>query len=114
MEAAREIGCPHTLVYKALNNQGAEKGNWKLEYISKDDPQCDEYKKEFEDRMRKLRESLVEFAHDQMLKRKAYVEGEKAKRKAKHDELVRAVRSMASCALESLKEQLQEEAEDYK
>lgn len=85
-----------------------------MEYISKDDPQCDEYKKEFEERMRKLRESLVEYAHDQMLKRKAYVEGEKAKRKAKHDELVRAVRSMASCALESLKEQLKEEAEDYK
>ena len=116
MEAAREIGCPRTLVYKALRNQGEEegKGNWRVEYISKDDPQCDEYKKEFEDRMRKLRESLVEFAHEQMLKRKAYVEGEKAKRKAKHDELVRAVRSMASCALESLKEQLQEEAEDYK
>ena len=45
MEASREIGCPHTLVYKALNNQGEEKGTWKLEYISKDDPQCDEYKK---------------------------------------------------------------------
>ena len=114
MEAAREIGCSHVIVYKALNNQGAEKGNWKLEYISKDDPQCDEFKKEFEDRMRKLRESLVEYAHDQMLKRKAYVEGEKAKRKAKHDELVRAVRSMASCALELLKEQLKDEAEDYK
>ena len=42
---------------------------------------------------------LVEYAHEQMLKRKAYVEGEKAKRKAQHDELVRAVRSMASCAL---------------
>lgn len=116
MEAAREIGCPHTLVYKALRNQGEEegKGNWRVEYISKDDPQCDEYKKEFEDRMRKLRESLVEYAHDQMLKRKAYVEGEKAKRKAKHDELVRAVRSMVANALQSLKEQLKEEAEDYK
>ena len=70
-----------------------------MEYISKDDPQCDEYKKEFEERMRKLRESLVEYAHDQMLKRKAYVEGEKAKRKAKHDMLVRAVRSMVANAL---------------
>ena len=99
MEAAREIGCPHTLVYKALRGEGEEDGNWRVEYISKDDPQCDEYKKEFEDRMRKLRESLVEYAHEQMLKRKAYVEGEKAKRKAEHDELVRAVRSMASCAL---------------
>ena len=99
MEASRELGCSHIIVYKALNNQGAEKGNWKLEYISKDDPQCDEYKKEFEERMRKLRESLVEYAHKQMLKRKEFVEGEKAKRKAQHDELVRAVRSMASCAL---------------
>ena len=45
MEASRELGCSHVLVYKALNNQGEEKGTWKLEYISKDDPQCDEYKK---------------------------------------------------------------------
>ena len=42
---------------------------------------------------------LLEYAHNQMLKRKEFVEGEKAKRKAQHDELVRAVRSMASCAL---------------
>lgn len=114
MEASRELGCSHTLVYKALNNQGKEKGVWKLEYISKDDPQCDEYKKQIEDRIRDTRKSLVEFAHNQMLKRKEFVEGEKAKRKAQHDELVRAVRSMASCALQSLKEQLQEEAQDYK
>ncbi len=99
MEAAREIGCPHPLVYKALRGEGEEEGNWSVEYISKDDPQCDEFKKEFEDRMRKLRESLVEYAHEQMLKRKAYVEGEKAKRKTKHDELVRAVRSMVANAL---------------
>ena len=46
-----------------------------------------------------MRKSLVEYAHNQMLKRKAYVEGEKAKRKAQHDELVRAVRGMVSCAL---------------
>ena len=99
MEASRELGCSHTLVYKALNNQGKEKGVWKLEYISKDDPQCDEFKKQIEDRIRDMRKSLVEFAHNQMLKRKEFVEGEKAKRKAQHDELVRAVRSMASCAL---------------
>ena len=114
MDASREIGCSHVLVYKALKNQGAEKGDWKFEYISKDDPQCEEFKKEFDDRMSKLRQSLVEYAHDQIQKRKEFVEGEKAKRKAKHDELVRAVRSMASCALESLKEQLEREAEDYK
>ena len=46
-----------------------------------------------------MRKSLVEYAHNQMLKRKAYVEGEKAKRKAKPDELVRAVRSMVANAL---------------
>ena len=34
-----------------------------------------------------------------MLKRKEFVEGEKAKRKAEHDEFVRVVRSMVSCAL---------------
>ena len=45
MEASRELGCSHIIVYKALNNQGKEKGTWKLEYISKDDPQCDEFKK---------------------------------------------------------------------
>lgn len=101
MEAAREIGCPHTLVYKALRNEGEEegKGNWRVEYISKDDPQCATFKKELEDRIHDMRKSLVEYAHNQMLKRKAYVEGEKAKRKAQHDELVRAVRSMVSCAL---------------
>ena len=35
-----------------------------MEYISKDDPQCDEFKKEIEDRIRSLRKSLVEYAHD--------------------------------------------------
>ena len=99
MEASRELGCSHVLVYKALNNQGKEKGVWKLEYISKDDPQCDEYKKQIEDRIRDTRRMLVEFAHNQMLKRKEFVEGEKAKRKAQHDELVRTVRGMVSCAL---------------
>ena len=99
MEASREFGCSHVLVYKALNNQGKQKGTWKLEYISKDDPQCDEFKKQIEDRIRDMRKSLVEFAHNQMLKRKEFVEGEKAKRKAQHDELVRTVRGMVSCAL---------------
>ena len=114
MDASREIGFSHVLVYKALKNQGAEKGDWKFEYISKDDPQCGEFKKEFDDRMSKLRQSLVEYVHDYMLKRKEFVESEKAKRKAEHDQFVRAVRSMAACALESLKEQLEREAEDYK
>ena len=99
MEAAREIGCSHVIVYKALNNQGAEKGNWKLEYISKDDPQCANFKKELEDKMRDLRKSLVEYVRDYMLKRKEFVEGEKARRKAEHDKFVGYVRSMVACAL---------------
>ena len=64
MEVAREIGCPHTLVYKALRNEGEEEGNWKVEYISKDDPQCDEYKKQIEDRIRDTRKMLVEYVRD--------------------------------------------------
>ena len=116
LDASMDIGCPHVLVSRALRNEGEEegKGNWRVEYISKDDPQCEEFKQKMEDRRRDIRKSLVEYAHTQMLKRKEFVEGEKAKRKAQHDELVRSVRSMVSCALESLKEQLQEEAEDYK
>jgi len=64
MEASREIGCSHVLVYKALNNQGKEKGDWELEYISKDDPQCDEYKKQIEDRIRDTRKMLVDYVRD--------------------------------------------------
>ena len=66
MEAAREIGCPHTLVYKALRNEGEEegKGNWRVEYISKDDPQCDEFKKQIEDRIRDTRKMLVDYVRD--------------------------------------------------
>ena len=64
MEASRELGGSHVLVYKALNNQGEEKGTWKLEYISKDDPQCDEYKKQIEDRIRDTRKMLVEYVRD--------------------------------------------------
>ena len=64
MDASREIGCSHVLVYKALNNQDKEKGTWKLEYISKDDPQCDEYKKQIEDRIRDTRKMLVDYVRD--------------------------------------------------
>ncbi len=57
---------------------------------------------------------LLEYAHNQMLKRKAYVEGEKAKRKAEHDETIRTLRGMVTSVLESLKNQLRCEAEDYR
>ena len=42
------------------------------------------------------------------------MEGEKAKRKAEHDETIRTLRGMIANVLESLKNQLQCEAEDYK
>lgn len=42
---------------------------------------------------------LLEYAHNQMLKRKEFVEGEKAKRKAQHDEFVRTVRAMVANVL---------------
>ena len=42
------------------------------------------------------------------------MEGEKAKRKAEHEETIRTLRSMVANVLESLKNQLQCEAEDYK
>ena len=70
-----------------------------MEYISKDDPQCDEFKKQIEDKIRDTRRMLLEYAHNQMLKRKEFVEGEKAKRKAQHDEFVRTVRAMVANVL---------------
>ena len=99
MEVAREIGCPHTLVYKALRGEGDEDGNWRVEYISKDDPQCADFKKALEDRMCDLRQKLVEYTRDQILKRKEFVKEEKARRKKEHDEFVRTARGMVSCAL---------------
>ena len=98
IDAAYEIGCSHVLVYRALKKQGAQVGGWELEYIPKDDPQCADFKKKEEERIRTTRQSLVEYARDQMLKRKQFVESEKAKRKAEHDSLVCAVRSMVACA----------------
>ena len=35
-----------------------------MEYVSKNDPQCETFKKEIEDRIRKLRQSLVDYAHE--------------------------------------------------
>lgn len=64
MDASREIGFSHVLAYKVLKKQVATAHGWRLEYVSKDDPQCDEFKKQFEDRMRDLRQSLIEYAHD--------------------------------------------------
>ena len=35
-----------------------------MEYISKDDPQCETFKKEIEDRIHDVRQSLVDYAHE--------------------------------------------------
>jgi len=64
MDASRGIGCSHVLTYKALKNEVAMARGWRLEYVSKNDPQCETFKKEIEDRIRKLRQSLVEYAHE--------------------------------------------------
>ena len=64
MDASRGIGCSHVLAYKVLKNEVAMARGWRLEYISKNDPQCETFKKEIEDRIRKLRQSLVDYAHD--------------------------------------------------
>ena len=62
MDASREIGCSHVLAYKVLKKRHAIARGWRLEYVSKDDPQCATFKKGLEDRMRDLRQSLVEYA----------------------------------------------------
>ena len=64
MDASRGIGCSHVLIYKVLKNEVAMARGWRLEYVSKNDPQCETFKKEIEDRIRKLRQSLVEYAHE--------------------------------------------------
>ena len=114
IDASCEIGCSHVLVYKALRNQGAQVDGWKLEYISKDDPQCATFKKELEDRRRDLRKSFVEHVREQMRKRKQFVEGEKAQRKAEHDEIVRTLRGYLSALGENIRNQLESEAIEYR
>ena len=64
MDASRGIGCSHVLIYKALKNEVAMARGWRLEYISKDDPQCENFKKEVEDRICDVRQSLVEYARE--------------------------------------------------
>ena len=64
MDASRGIGCSHVLAYKVLKNEVVMARGWRLEYISKDDPQCETFKKEIEDRILNLRQSLVDYAHD--------------------------------------------------
>ena len=85
-----------------------------MEYISKDDPQCDEFKKEIEDRRRDLRHSFVEYVREQMRKRKQFVEGEKAQRKLEHDEIVRTLRGYLSALVDNIRSQLKSEALEYR
>ena len=85
-----------------------------MEYISKDDPQCADFKKEIEDRIRDTRKMLVEYVRDQMRKRNELIQEAKAQRKAEHDETIRTLRGFVASVLESLKTQLECEAYDYK
>ena len=64
MDASRGIGCSHVLAHKVLKNEVAMARGWRLEYVSKNDPQCETFKKEIEDRILNLRQSLVDYAHD--------------------------------------------------
>lgn len=94
MDASHEIGCSHVLAYKALNNEIASAYGWRLEYISKDDPQCANFKKDVEARGQAQRQAIVKFAREEMLKRKRkeIVKEAKAQRKAEHDEIVSTLR----------------------
>jgi hypothetical protein len=63
-----------------------------LEYIAKDDPRCEDFKKEVEARNQAQRQAIVDFARNEMLKRNELIKAAKAKRKAEHDEIVRTWR----------------------
>ena len=110
MDASREIGCSHVLAYKVLKKQLAIARGWKLEYISKDDPQCEKFKKKIEERIQSQRRMLVEYAQYEMNKRREFLKEARAQRKAQHDEIVKELRGMIECAIESLKNQLAYEA----
>jgi len=110
MDASRDIGCSHVLAYKVLKNEAGLARGWRLEYVSKDDPQCAAFKKGIEDRIQVQRQSLVECARNAMRERNEFVKEAKAQRKAEHDEIVRTLRGMIASIMESLKNQLEREA----
>ena len=85
-----------------------------MEYISKDDPRCEDFKKDVEARSQAQRQALVDFARSEMLKRNELIKEAKAKRKAEHDEIVRTLRSMLASVGESVKNQLESEAIEYR
>lgn len=70
--------------------------------------------KQSKERIQEQRRQLVEFAQDKVKQRMAFVKEAKAQRKAEHDEIMKVLRGMLMNAIESLKNQLKEEAEDYR
>ena len=85
-----------------------------MEYISKDDPQCDDLKKKIEETIQSQRKALVAYVQYEMDKRRDFIKGVKAERKAEHDEIVRTLRGMIASLIESLKNQLAYEAGEYR
>ena len=67
---------------------------WRLEHVPKDDPQCETFKKEIEDKIQSQRQALLDYVKYEMEKRREAINGAKAQRKAQHDELVRTLRVM--------------------
>ena len=114
MDASIGIDCTPTLAYKALKSREFSAKGWRLEYISKDDPQCVAFRKQIDDRVRSQRQSRVKHAKDEVQKRMSFVKEAKAQRKAEHDEIMKVLRGMLANAIASLKSQLEQEAEDYR
>ena len=85
-----------------------------MEYISKDDPQCNDLKKKIEETIQSQRKAIVEYVQYEMDKRREFIRDVKAQRKARHDEIVRTLRGMIASLIESLKNQLAYEAGEYR
>ena len=90
-EASIGIGCSHVQVYKALMKKCASVHGWTLEYISKGDPQCADFKKEIEVRIQSQRQMVIDVIKNRASERKQLIQDAKAQRKAEHDEIVRTL-----------------------
>lgn len=84
MDASREIGCSHVLAYKVLQSEISTAYGWRLEYIPRDDPQCNDLKKEIEDGIKAKRQAIVKKVLGVRRKMRAL----KTDRKARHDEIM--------------------------
>ena len=85
-----------------------------MEYISKDDPQCETFKKEVEDRIQSQRQALIASIKENVRKRNELVKEAKAQRKAEHDEIVRTLRGWLIALADNIKSQLENEAIEYR